>query len=84
AILKGLGWKLVRLWSTEWWIDKSGALDRLHASLETLLSESRAVPAIAQSQDLPVPHLVLVQPLSAVSTADQADTIVSPSTQDQF
>ncbi|MFP3631627.1 DUF3320 domain-containing protein, partial [Burkholderia sp. SIMBA_045] len=27
---------------------------------------------------------VLVQPLSAVTTADQADTIVSPSTQDQF
>ena len=25
AILQGLGWKLLRLWSTEWWIDKEGA-----------------------------------------------------------
>jgi len=84
AILKGLGWKLVRLWSTEWWIDKSGALDRLHASLETLLSESRAVPAVTKPQDLPVPHLVLVQTPSAVTTVDQADALVSPSMQDRL
>lgn len=42
AILQGLGWKLVRLWSTEWWVDKAGALERLHEALEALLARSRA------------------------------------------
>ena len=45
AILQGLGWKLLRLWSTEWWVDKEGALDRLDANIRRLLEESRASEA---------------------------------------
>lgn len=41
AILKGLGWNLVRLWSTEWWVNKEGALQKLHAALNDLLDRSR-------------------------------------------
>jgi very-short-patch-repair endonuclease len=44
AILRGLGWDLVRLWSTEWWVDKEGALQRLHAALNNLLAHSRIAP----------------------------------------
>ncbi|AZE04925.1 DUF3320 domain-containing protein [Pseudomonas chlororaphis] len=44
AILRGLGWNLVRLWSTEWWVDKEGALQRLHAALNDLLDQSRSLP----------------------------------------
>ena len=44
AILRGLGWNLVRLWSTEWWVDKEGALQRLHAALNDLLAQSRTLP----------------------------------------
>jgi len=43
AILEGLGWKLLRTWSTDWWIDKEGAADRLHAQIEALLSADRAM-----------------------------------------
>lgn len=42
AILEGLGWKLLRLWSTEWWIDKEGALERLDSAIRNLLEESKA------------------------------------------
>ncbi len=42
AVLKGLGWSLVRVWSTDWWIDRQGALDRLTAALEAELTASRA------------------------------------------
>lgn len=42
AVLSSLGWKLLRLWSTEWWVDKHGALQRLHAAIQGLLDESRA------------------------------------------
>jgi very-short-patch-repair endonuclease len=83
AILKGLGWKLVRLWSTEWWIDKSGALDRLHASLEALLSESRAIAAIiTPPQVQPIPNLLLVQSTSVETVVDQAEEVVATPTQD--
>lgn len=37
-ILRGLGWHLVRLWSTDWWVDKAGALQRLDADLKALLA----------------------------------------------
>ncbi len=53
AILQGLGWKLLRLWSTEWWIDKEGALDRLDTAINRLLEESRAAEAalIAEAEN---------------------------------
>ena len=41
AVLKGLGWSLLRVWSTDWWIDPRGALDRLVAGLDTALAASR-------------------------------------------
>lgn len=46
AILQGLGWKLLRVWSTEWWVDRDGALDRLHAAIASMLNTSRAEAAI--------------------------------------
>lgn len=47
AILEGLGWTLLRIWSTDWWVDKAGAADRLHKALEAALAASRAKAAEA-------------------------------------
>lgn len=41
-VLKGLGWTLVRIWSTDWWQDRDGALARTVARLDALLAEDRA------------------------------------------
>ncbi|WP_417773588.1 DUF3320 domain-containing protein [Stappia sp.] len=41
-VLTGLGWNILRVWSTDWWFDTTGCANRLHADLETLLEESRA------------------------------------------
>ncbi|EJZ18621.1 DUF3320 domain-containing protein [Rhizobium sp. Pop5] len=41
-VLRGLGWNILRVWSTDWWFDAAGCAERLHASLEALLVESRA------------------------------------------
>lgn len=50
-VLKGLGWSLVRVWSTDWWIDSAGALDRLDAALSEMLERSRAqAPAPVDAQ----------------------------------
>jgi very-short-patch-repair endonuclease len=40
-VLRGLGWEILRVWSTDWWIDKAGTFAKLQASLEALLSRSR-------------------------------------------
>ncbi len=51
AILHGLGWKLVRVWSTEWWVDRLGALERLHGEITALLQASRALEAAARAKE---------------------------------
>ena len=41
-VLRGLGWEIVRIWSTDWWLDAAGALDKVHNQLQTLLDQQRA------------------------------------------
>ena len=48
SILVGLGWKLLRTWSTDWWVDSEGAADRLHRQIENVLEQSRANVAVAE------------------------------------
>ncbi|WP_010219117.1 DUF3320 domain-containing protein [Sphingomonas sp. PAMC 26621] len=45
AILESLGWSLLRIWSTDWWIDKDRAADRLHDQIEALLAADRTAVA---------------------------------------
>lgn len=41
-VLRGLGWEIARIWSTDWWHDAAGALDKIHTELERLLKQQRA------------------------------------------
>lgn len=41
SVLRGLGWEIVRVWSTDWWVDPTTTLDVLHQRLEDLLADSR-------------------------------------------
>ena len=36
-ILEGLGWKIVRLWSTDYFLDSDGSVEKIHAQLEEIL-----------------------------------------------
>jgi very-short-patch-repair endonuclease len=47
AVLEGLGWRVLRVWSTDWWTNAGREADRLHAALDALLRESRAHRAAA-------------------------------------
>lgn len=42
SVLEGLGWTLFRVWSTDWWINREGALNALVANLEEHLAADRA------------------------------------------
>jgi len=50
-VLEQLGWRLLRLWSTEFFRDPDGGLDRLDASLNALLEEDRAAPSPPPAED---------------------------------
>ena len=52
-VLRGLGWQIVRLWSTDWWVDPGGTLERVHARLVGLLEEERARRASAAQAESP-------------------------------
>jgi very-short-patch-repair endonuclease len=41
-VLRGLGWEILRIWSTDWWIDMQGTVEKIHCQLEALLVEQRA------------------------------------------
>jgi very-short-patch-repair endonuclease len=42
VILEGLGWTLFRVWSTDWWVDQTGSISRLHRQIVDLLEVSRS------------------------------------------
>ncbi|MDR1064213.1 MAG: DUF3320 domain-containing protein [Azoarcus sp.] len=40
-VLRGLGWELLRVWSTDWWINPDGTLDKLDAGLREIQAHKR-------------------------------------------
>jgi len=54
AVLEGLGWDILRVWSTDWFRNPSTVVERLHDKLEKLLAENRAARAEAETALEPV------------------------------
>ncbi|MFJ2318772.1 DUF3320 domain-containing protein [Pseudomonas sp. NPDC087817] len=48
-VLRGLGWEIVRIWSTDWWVDALGTAEKVHQQLSELLAESRAKQAVLEA-----------------------------------
>ena len=42
SVLEGLGWTLLRVWSTDWWTHSAKALEKLDRALSTCLEAARA------------------------------------------
>jgi very-short-patch-repair endonuclease len=46
-VLRGLGWNILRIWSTDWWFNAAETIERIDAALNTALETSRAdVPKV--------------------------------------
>jgi very-short-patch-repair endonuclease len=41
-VLRGLGWDIVRIWSTDWWVDAAGTAERVDTQLRTLRDQRRS------------------------------------------
>lgn len=50
-VLRGLGWEILRVWSTDWWINPEGTLAKLDAGLHKLLEVSRIRRAEEQARE---------------------------------
>ena len=50
-VLRDLGWEILRIWSTDWWTDAAGALDKVHADLDALLEQDRKKIAAVESDE---------------------------------
>ena len=50
AVLEGLGWTIIRIWSTDWFRDATSVTTRVHKSLEQLLEEDRKRRADDESE----------------------------------
>ncbi|HEY4202633.1 MAG TPA: DUF3320 domain-containing protein [Devosiaceae bacterium] len=54
-VLRGLGWTILRVWSTDWWFDPAGAAERLHVALTEQIEGLRAKRAEAEAAAPPHP-----------------------------
>ncbi len=50
-ILLRLGWNLLRLWSTDFWVDGKGELDRLDREIQDVLGKERAKRAAKEATE---------------------------------
>ena len=68
TILRGLGWRIRRVWSTDWWIDAATAANRLHDGLSADLAEDRARAAeVEAARTAPVQEAVVDNDAFALS-----------------
>jgi very-short-patch-repair endonuclease len=86
-VLRGLGWEILRIWSTDWWVNPGGTLEQVHLRLTELLRldrerEATAAAALAeqalptvidqQHREDPSPHA------DAINTAAEAIAQAEP------
>ncbi len=70
-VLEGLGWKILRIWSTDWWTNAGREAERLHQALSSMLERAR-VARTTEAQDIasdPVSENPVPQPLDEPEVA---------------
>ncbi|MDI4237762.1 DUF3320 domain-containing protein [Bradyrhizobium sp. Arg237L] len=66
-VLTDLGWRIRRIWSTEWWMDSAGAAEKIHARLAADLDADRASRPPVEIREEPAP------PAEAVVSTDEPE-----------
>ena len=62
AVLEGLGWSIIRIWSTDWFRDAGTVTERVHVELGQLLEEDRKQRAA---------NVVVVEPPVEIPTGEE-------------
>ncbi|MEW6277706.1 MAG: DUF4011 domain-containing protein, partial [Candidatus Eremiobacterota bacterium] len=69
GVLRGLGWELVRVWSTDWWLEPGRQVERIEQALQEALRRPRGVPEVAPPPPAPIVDVEEPQPLIASASA---------------
>ena len=82
GVLRNLGWRVRRVWSTDWWMDAERAIARLQAQLESDLAAQRTLDAdaaaAADNQSEPQKSEIAQQPEPALEQDAKGDSEESP------
>lgn len=78
-VLRGLGWTILRVWSTDWWFNAEEAITRLHQALDETLAESRAMAARSTESDTSIPPHPLINSETEEITSINPDVFVAES-----
>lgn len=57
SVLRSLGWRLTRVWSTDWWESPQRCIERLEAAIRAALSSTNQVPQSTIAHNSPIPVL---------------------------
>ena len=71
-VLRGLGWTIERVWSTDWWFDAAGCADGLHERLLVALETDRERRA-RQSDAATVAHWDIGHEIDPAAEEDEPD-----------
>ncbi|KAA0888137.1 DUF3320 domain-containing protein [Oryzomonas rubra] len=77
SILRGLGWNLHRIWSTDWWEKPAEELVRIEEAIETAKQTSQQPDVVAESQPQWIavaPVLPMTEPLKSQAPLSQEPT----------
>lgn len=77
-VLTNLGWRIRRIWSTEWWMDASSAADKIHARLTADLEADRAARPVEIREEPVLPEAV-----AAADEPDGSNEIETPTAETQ-
>ncbi len=50
-VLRGLGWNIVRIWSTDWWVDAAGTAEKIDGQLRAILSARRVERSVIAQEE---------------------------------
>lgn len=83
-VLENLGWKVHRVWSTDWWLNPQGEMEKLSKLMQTLLeSPSRdddAAPLAANASAQPPLHAAFPDEASAALSVPAGPPVFIPCT----
>ncbi len=79
-VLRALGWEILRIWSTDWWIDMRGTVEKIHRQLEELLAEQRAKRAQTEEEATVLAEQIIadVMAMPDEQMDQSADTTTDP------
>ncbi|XJC76980.1 AAA domain-containing protein [Delftia tsuruhatensis] len=83
-VLRGLGWQILRIWSTDWWVNPGGTLERIHAALTALLEQDRRKRAAEVVEVAEVPQAAAVAEAEPAPETPEASESSEPSASSEW